>query len=327
MKSMDFTLAEYNRLLNTLLLQGFSFQTFADFISRPANRTIIMRHDVDKLPKNSLEFAKTLSELRINGTFYFRTVLASWDEKIVMEISEMGHEVGYHYEDVNLAAKRQKAKSKLKTDLQDRKSKRSGDPASAGTARQKDNGHLEKKLVDIAINSFAKNLQWLREIVPVKTICMHGSPMSRWDSRLLWKYYDYRDFGIIGEPYFDVDFDEVMYLTDTGRRWDGEGVSVRDKAIGSRLKAEGEEMMWRRGERENGREEDLAPRTAHRVPFQKFHSTFDIIKAAEEGRLPDKMMMTFHPQRWTDKPMPWVKELVWQNVKNGGKFFLVKIRD
>jgi hypothetical protein len=45
----------------------------------------------------------------------------------------------------------------------------------------------------------------------------------------LWKRYDYRELGIIGEPYLDVDFDEVFYLTDTGRRWDGEAVSVRDK--------------------------------------------------------------------------------------------------
>jgi hypothetical protein len=26
--------------------------------------------------------------------------------------------------------------------------------------------------------------------------------------------------------------------------------------------------------------------------------------------------MTFHPQRWADAFVPWVKELVWQNVKN-----------
>ena len=70
---------------------------------------------------------------------------------------------------------------------------------------------------------------------------MHGSPMSRWDSRLLWKYYDYHDFGIVGEPYFDVNFDEVLYLTDTGRRWDGGAVSVRDKVSGVGHQASGEE--------------------------------------------------------------------------------------
>jgi hypothetical protein len=42
--------------------------------------------------------------------------------------------------------------------------------------------------------------------------------------------------GIIGEPYFDVDFSKMLYLTDTGRRWDGGIVSVRDKAQGSILR-------------------------------------------------------------------------------------------
>jgi hypothetical protein len=53
--------------------------------------------------------------------------------------------------------------------------------------------------------------------------------------------------GIIGEPYFDVDFSKMLYLTDTGRRWDGGIVSVRDKAQGSGRRAQGEESFadWR----------------------------------------------------------------------------------
>ncbi len=65
---------------------------------------------------------------------------------------------------------------------------------------------------------------------------MHGSPVSKWDSRLIWKKYDYKKLGIIGEPYFDVDFSKVLYLTDTGRRWDGEKVSIRDKIDNSKFK-------------------------------------------------------------------------------------------
>ena len=48
----------------------------------------------------------------------------------------------------------------------------------------------------------------------------------------------------------------------------------------------------------------------------RFHSTFDIIEAADKGLLPDKIMLNVHPQRWTDNALPWVKELVWQNIKN-----------
>ena len=48
----------------------------------------------------------------------------------------------------------------------------------------------------------------------------------------------------------------------------------------------------------------------------RFRKTWDIIEAAERGLLPDKIMINVHPRRWTDRPLPWVKELVEQNVKN-----------
>ena len=53
-----------------------------------------------------------------------------------------------------------------------------------------------------------------------------------------------------------------------------------------------------------------------------FKSTSDIINAVAIGRLPDQIMFTFHPQRWTDKPFPWAKELLWQNTKNVAKYLL-----
>jgi len=74
-------------------------------------------------------------------------------------------------------------------------------------------------LFELAICDFRLNLEKFRKIYPVKTICMHGSPLSEWDNRDLWEKYDYRDFGIIGEPYFDIDFNEIFYVTDTGRKW------------------------------------------------------------------------------------------------------------
>jgi hypothetical protein len=35
--------------------------------------------------------------------------------------------------------------------------------------------------------------------------------------------------------------------------------------------------------------------------------------------------MTVHPQRWTDDPVAWVKELVFQNVKNIMKRWMIKM--
>lgn len=214
----------------------------------------MLRHDVDLLPHNSLTFARIQHELGVKGVYYFRAVPESWDEAVILEIAALGHEVGYHYECLT-------------------------------TCR----GSLER-----AIEDFEKNLLALRQLVPVSTICMHGSPMSKYDSKDLWKTYSYQDFGLIGEPYFDVDFTQVAYLTDTGRRWDGEKVSVRDKVNG-----------------------DF-------VHF--FKKTADIIAAADKNSLPDQIMFTFHPQRWNDSPYQWTKELVAQNAKNVVKryFFMRK---
>jgi len=56
----------------------------------------------------------------------------------------------------------------------------------------------------------------------------------------------------------------------------------------------------------------------------RFRRTKEIIRAIEDGWFPERAMMTVHPQRWTARSGPWVKELVWQNVKNLIKRVVVK---
>ena len=108
--------------------------------------------------------------------------------------------------------------------------------------------------------------------------------MSKYDSNDLWTTHKYGDFDIIGEPYFDVNFEKVMYITDTGRSWNNKKFSIRDKV---------------------------------KTPFDyKFRHTDDIILALSLGNLPDQIMINFHPQRWTNNPILWLQELVFQNLKN-----------
>lgn len=250
---MDFTISVYDELLDALKGAGYSFQTFDEFLKSPKEKAIILRHDVDLLPGNSLKFAKLQAQKNIKGVYYFRAVPESWDEAIIKEINSLGHEIGYHYECLTTT-----------------------------------NGDVE-----MAIKDFEKNLIALRELASVSTICMHGSPMSKYDSKELWKKHSYKDFGIIGEPYFDLDFNEVFYLTDTGRRWDGDKVSVRDKVnSGFNL---------------------------------SFHATRELIEFGKNDKLPKQIMFTFHPQRWSDNSVMWIKELVMQNAKNlVKKMFYVK---
>lgn len=295
---MDFTLKTYKILLSTLSNQGFLFLSFNEFISGSTTKTVVLRHDADYLLLKSVKFAKIEHELKIGGTYYFRVKKEKFDEEVIKEIHSMGHEIGYHYENLGAMAQRHKGIT------------------------------AEEKLVRLAIKNFTENLERLRKIVPVKTICMHGSPMSRWDSRLLWKYYDYHDFGIVGEPYFDINFSDMLYLTDTGRRWDGSIVSIRDKAHHTQHTTQGFNSYedWKVKPIPGS----LMNMTQESIDFQKkynFKSTSEIIRSAERAELPDKIMMTFHPQRWSDRPGPWFEELVWQNVKNVGKYFLVKLRE
>ena len=290
---MDFTLKRYTHLLESLLKASYTFQSFEQYIKNPLSRVIILRHDIDRLPQNSLNMARLESSLDIKGTYYFRTVPNIFNEVIIRQVAEFGHEVGYHYETMDTVSKRLKSKKVKDNDL----------------------------LIDAAYEEFCRNLELFRKLIPIVTVCMHGSPLSKYDNKAIWIKYDYQKLGIIAEPYFDVDFSDVLYLTDTGRRWDGDTVNIRDKMTEV-------EKRGRLGKREWGgqKKEIFTPNITHRTPIPRFHSTFDIIKAAEENRLPDKIMMTFHPQRWNNMPIPWVKELIWQNVKNIGKYFLVKMR-
>ncbi len=254
--SKDFTIFKYKFLLDSLKSKDYSFYTVCDYISKPLDKCILLRHDVDLLPYNSLSFAKIQSDLGIKGTYYFRSIPESWDEKVIKEINSLDHEVGYHYETMDTA-----------------------------------NGDIDK-----AWDLFRFNLDRLRSLVGVKTICMHGSPKSKFDNRELWNKYDYRTLGIIGEPYYDINFDNTFYLTDTGRRWDGWKYSLRDKVP--------QQQDWiKKG--------------------LVFRSTDDLIVAIKNNVLPRNTMFTMHPQRWTNMKGLWLKELFFQNIKNIIKKFLL----
>ena len=98
---MDFMLTTYKNLLQELLANGYSFQTLQDFIQQAEDKTVILRHDVDRLPSNALVIAKIEKEAGIKASYYFRIVKESYDEDIIRQIADMGHEIGYHYENLS----------------------------------------------------------------------------------------------------------------------------------------------------------------------------------------------------------------------------------
>lgn len=241
---MDFTLTNYSKLLDAL--KAYDFQE------------LTLRHDVDLRPINSLRTAQIEAQKGIKGIYYFRAVPESWDEEIIKLIALLGHEIGYHYENLTTC-----------------------------------HGNI-----DLAYKDFCANLERLRAIVPVRSICMHGSPRSPFDSRDIWKKYDYHELGIESEPYLDTDFSQVFYLTDTGRMWDGYKVSVRDRI------PQYQDVWIAQG--------------------LSFHTTKDVIKGLHEGIVPKRLMITLHPQRWNRFGYEWCRELIFQSTKNIAKRIIVK---
>lgn len=252
---MDFTPQIYKSLVQSLLDAGYRFQTFEEFLSVSVDgKVVVLRHDIDKLPYNAITLGEIEHDLGVKATYYIRIVKGTWNEDVIKQLIRLGHEVSYHYEDLTITR-----------------------------------GDYEK-----AWEHFQKHFVNIRTFYPAKTVCMHGSPLSKWDNRKLWEKYDYRELGIIGEPYFDVDYSQVLYVTDTGRSWNKSEVSVRDKIT-------------------NGLQADIK-------------STQHFIELVEANSLPEKIIINTHPQRWFSFGGRWVKELVFQNIKNVAKRGLMVLR-
>ena len=101
MHTNDFTLKKYGELLQTLLRQNYDFRTFEEYCTgNKQGHFIILRHDVDKRPENSLYCAELEHDLKIKGSYYFRIVPQSNRPETISAIASLGHEIGYHYEEM-----------------------------------------------------------------------------------------------------------------------------------------------------------------------------------------------------------------------------------
>ena len=258
----DFTLHSYQKLLEALQQSGYQFLRVTDYFQHnydPNQPFVILRHDVDKRPQQCVHFAQIEHAMGIRSTFYFRVIKGKVYEKELKAVLQAQHEVGYHYEDLYVAK---------------------------GDSQQ-------------ATVTFSKNLAILRQFYPVQTIVMHGTPHSKIDNKTMWQNVDYRAFGITSEPYLDIDFSTVFYLTDTGGCWDGYKYSVRDKI------AQFQPLWEQQG--------------------FIYHSTQDIILALQNGTFPSRVLLTTHPQRWLNNPILWAKERLIQHIKNYIKQWLISL--
>ena len=140
------------RKLCNTIKENYGTLTFEGYLTKSKNKFVILRHDVDRMPDNALKIAEIEHESGIKSTYYFRTNKSVFKPEIIKGIASLGHEIGYHYECMDKAA-----------------------------------GNPEK-----AIKIFEAELKKFGEIYDVKTICMHGNPLTKYDNRDLWKKYDFK---------------------------------------------------------------------------------------------------------------------------------------
>ncbi|WP_440945529.1 polysaccharide deacetylase family protein [Methanosarcina sp. T3] len=251
-KNRDFTSHKFVRLCEAISI-NYPTVTMTEYMEKQhPDRFVLMRHDVDRIPERALVTAKIEQELGIRATYYFRTIKSTFEPEIICQIKDMGHEIGYHYETLSDA-----------------------------------DGDHEK-----ALDMFQSNLEKLRKICEVKTICMHGQPLSKYDNRELWKTHDFRDFGITGEAYLSIGSD-LNYLSDTGRTW-GYKNSIRDYIPGKK--------------------------------DQVFADTTDeLIKLIERRELNNLYILT-HPERWPSSALGWSLYYFTDHSVNFGKKILMRSR-
>jgi hypothetical protein len=97
----DFTEKNYRKLLE-LAKQNFKFRFFT---SMPLQQhDLLLRHDVDFSPQRAKALAKIESDLQVGSTYFFRlrgadySILDIENQKIIFEISSLGHDIGLHFE-------------------------------------------------------------------------------------------------------------------------------------------------------------------------------------------------------------------------------------
>jgi len=250
----DFTFETFKMILLSLQSGGYHIMPFLEFINikKISSRYVILRHDVDRFLMQTLQMARMEADNGIRATYYFRAIPSIFKPDIIKEVVELGHEIGYHYEDLSIC-----------------------------------HGNKNK-----SIEHFKKNLDELRNYYPVKTICMHGSPLSKWDNKSIWQHYDYCEFGITGDTSFDVDYNKLFYITDNGRAWNKTSVSIRDKV-----------------------------ESPFKIPIK---NSFHMIDLINDGNIPREVMINAHPDTFFDFGMRYLLNWGYIESKNIVKRFIVK---
>jgi hypothetical protein len=324
----DFSLFSYKNLLANLINSGFCFFDPANDKISEFDKGFIIRHDVDRKPLKALQMAEIENELGVKSIYFFRNKKSVFVPDVMKKIAEMGHSIGYHYENLSSINPRIKnVKCKMYNYASQETSSDTLNEGGFSKMRKFENvidsrltSHVPRdsdsiknstlkiqnceaeivsrltthysRILHTAINDFKENLIKFRSVSKIKFISAHGSPRSKFDNRDLWKYYDYNDFNI--ESDFSIAKDEMIYITDAGRSWNNLKVNRRDVS---------------------NLENFPSVRSVNDIP--------DVKKSSENGLV----MLNIHPEHWASYNFEWMKIYVNRKLRNLlKKVFLLTVR-
>ena len=98
--SLDFTLEKYTQFCEAVKSLSCPVMTVKQFLQsgQPQAFVIVLRHDVDRSLPSALRMAKLEASYGISASYYVRTTPPLDRPREIKRLSQLGHEVGYHYE-------------------------------------------------------------------------------------------------------------------------------------------------------------------------------------------------------------------------------------
>lgn len=100
---MEFTYGAYKNMIRLLKKHGY---TFCDYLNYGEyDKSVIIRHDVDRDPEKALEFSEMEREAGISTTYSvlttsnFYNVFSKKNRDILGKICENGHSIGLHFDE------------------------------------------------------------------------------------------------------------------------------------------------------------------------------------------------------------------------------------
>ncbi len=250
----DFTMTNYEELCRVILSSEYEPITVKSYIGKMAhdnNHNYIILRH--DVDRNIFN-ALTMAavEQRLGiQTTYYFRYPSTFQREFIEKIQSLDHEIGYHYEVL---------------------SKTQGDV------------HEAMKLFEQELNGF-------REYFDIRTICMHGSPLSCYDNRDLWDIISFTDFGIMGDASLSIN--DARYYSDSGRSWNG----IHNMR-------------------------DFLPCGLNGVGIDTFDKIVNLIVDSPRGNL----YLSVHPERWAVNPLDWIFGYSRDIVFNIGKQVLMRVR-